>query len=98
MIVASRVSDCDYPVDRKTVLGNPFRMYQESQRDSVCDQFEHYFEDKIRGNDPVILDELRKIKALAESKPIFKICCHCKPRRCHADTIAYFLNNYSDSI
>jgi hypothetical protein len=59
-------------VDRKTVLGNPFRMYQESERDGVCDQFEIYFEDKLRNNDPVILSELRKIKALAQSKPIFK--------------------------
>lgn len=97
-IIASTVKDCDFIVDRRSVLGNPYKMYKEDQRDKVCDEFEVYFENCIRDNNQEILSELRKIKALAKGKPFFKIGCHCKPKRCHADTIAYFLNNYSDSL
>jgi Domain of unknown function (DUF4326) len=98
MIIVSRIKDCDYPVDRSSPLGNPFKMYNESQRESVCDQFEAYFEEQISAGNEVILNELRKIKELSKDKPIFKIGCHCTPRRCHAIPIAYFLNNYSNSI
>ena len=30
-------------VDRSSVLGNPFYMGNESQRDKVCDKYEAYF-------------------------------------------------------
>ena len=30
-------------VDRSSVLGNPFYMANESQRDKVCDKYETYF-------------------------------------------------------
>ena len=30
-------------VDRASVLGNPFYMQNESQRDTVCNQYEFYF-------------------------------------------------------
>lgn len=98
MFISSRVNDCDYKVDRTSPLGNPFKMFNESERDSVCDQFEIYFEKQILANQPIIMAELRKIKKLAQDKTVFKLGCHCKPKRCHADTIAYFLNNYSQSI
>lgn len=97
-IKVGRVNNCDYKVDRTTILGNPFKMFNESERDKVCDNYYRYFEEKISQNDRVILEELQKIKHLASKKPVFTIGCHCAPRRCHGDTIANFLNNYSDSI
>lgn len=98
MIIVSRVNDCDYSVARPSVLGNPFPMKSESDRDLVCEQFDEYFKQRLLENDKVILNELRKIKVLAENKPVFKIGCFCTPKRCHADTVAYFLNNYKDSL
>ena len=73
-------------------------MKSEADRDMVCDKYLIYFEQKILDNDPVILNELRKIKKLAENKLIFKIGCFCAPRRCHGDPVAYFLNNYGESL
>lgn len=100
LFIAARVDDCDYRVDRKSPLGNPFKMYKEDQRDLVCDQYEAYFKDKIDDFDPTYIYWLRdiKYKALLANKPIFKLGCHCAPKRCHADTIAKFLNNYGNII
>jgi hypothetical protein len=100
VFVTSRIQDCDYPADRKTPLGNPFRMYSEDQRNKVCDQFYLYFEKQIFENNPLIMEQLKLIKqkAIESNKPYFKIGCHCSPKRCHVDTICYFLNNFSSSI
>lgn len=98
--ITSRVQDCDYRADRKTPLGNPFKMYSEDQRDSVCDQYQNMFDYKIADFDPTYIYWLRDIKqkAIESGKPIFKIGCHCAPRRCHVDTIVNFLNNHINSI
>lgn len=97
-IIVTRVNDCDFKVDRTSVLGNPFKMFREQDRDKVCDEFAIYFEQQLLLNNKMIIDELKRIKQLASNKPYFKIGCHCAPKRCHGDTIAYFLNNYSDSL
>lgn len=100
LFITTRVNDCDFRADRKTPLGNPFKMYSEDQRDKVCDEFYKYFEKQILENNSEIMEQLRKIKQKASesNKPYFKIGCHCAPARCHVDTICYFLNNYKDSI
>lgn len=96
----ARINDCDFRADRKTPLGNPFIMYSEDQRDKVCDEFREYFEKQLLNDNPVIIEQLRLIKqkALQHNQPYFKIGCHCYPKRCHVDTICYFLNNYFNSI
>ncbi len=93
-----RVQNCDYIADRTSCLGNPYKMHTEADRASVCRLFTKYFEDRIRTNDSVILNELRKIKKLSIGKEYFILGCHCSPRECHTETIAYFLNNYFDSF
>ena len=40
------LSECDVRVDRSHILGNPFKMEHESQRDKVCDQYERKFHAK----------------------------------------------------
>ena len=37
-------------VDRSSVLGNPFFMHNESERDSVCEQYEDYFNRQVSKN------------------------------------------------
>jgi len=83
------------PCDRSTVLGNPFVMRHESERDSVCDEYERYFSNKIASQDPVYLNELRKLYKLGKQQGYLKLGCHCAPKRCHADTIANFLQRYT---
>lgn len=100
IFISSLVKDCDYSVGRPSILGNPFKMRTEEERDIVCDNFEKYFEEKIKNNDTSIFNELRLIKekAITSNKEYFKLGCFCSPRRCHADTIARFLNIYKDSV
>lgn len=68
-------------VDRKTIWGNPFVMYDEGQRETVCNQFDDYAR-KRHKDDPQWLAPLRG-KDLA---------CWCAPKRCHAETLIELAN------
>lgn len=81
-------------VGRPTPLGNPFPMRKESQRDEVCNNYEQWFNDKLSQQDPLVLNELRKLWVLGKQQGYLNLGCYCAPRRCHADTIAKFLKNY----
>jgi hypothetical protein len=82
-------------VGRPTPLGNPFIMRKESERDSVCDYYDRWFNDKISDQDPIVLNELRKLWLLGKQQGYLYLGCYCAPRRCHADTIARFLKHYT---
>ena len=76
---------------RGSALGNPFRMYSESQRDEVCDKYEEYFYEQVYVlKNEYMLKELRYIynKAL---KGDVNLGCFCAPKRCHCDTIKKFI-------
>lgn len=79
-------------VGRPSPLGNPFYMSNESMRDFVCNKYEDWFKNKIAEQDPVVMAELQKIASIGKDKPM-KLICYCAPKRCHADTIADYLNN-----
>jgi hypothetical protein len=58
-------------VGRGTPWGNPFVMFAEHQRDTVCDKFEE-----------VTLPNL-DVRALRGKD----LVCWCAPKRCHADAL-----------
>jgi len=69
-------------VGRPSAWGNPATMYQESQRDEVCDAFETYARARLR-REPHWLDPL-----------IGKdLICYCAPKRCHGDTLLRLAEN-----
>jgi len=76
---------------RGSVLGNPFKMYSEIQRDEVCEQYRKYFYEKVVSDDPVILAELNRILNIARVLPV-RLGCFCAPKRCHCDTIKEYLD------
>lgn len=80
-------------VGRPTILGNPFPMRNELERDAVCNDYEKWFQDKIMDQDPKVLGELRRLYRLALERPVVLVC-YCHPRRCHAHTIANYLNKF----
>ena len=69
-----------FKVDRSTAFGNPFRLYKESDRDLVLDQYcnwiyapkQKWLRDKMR-------TEIPKDATLG---------CWCYPKLCHAMVIA----------
>lgn len=80
-------------VDRKSPLGNPFVMSDESQRDSVCDLYEKYFRKQVKHEIQSFCNELESLLTLANERDI-RLMCWCSPKRCHAETIRdWILNN-----
>lgn len=69
-------------------FGNPFRIHVHGSRAVVIIKFEKAFEKNDRYTQKRILRELTgKI-----------LVCHCKPKNCHADTLADFCNANQASI
>jgi hypothetical protein len=92
-VVRKHEPDAQY-IGRGSPLGNPFRMNDERDRDRVCDQYQVWFNDKVAANDPVVMNELRRLYRLA-AKGDLKLGCFCAPRRCHGDTIKRFLLSHA---
>lgn len=79
-------------VDRSSVLGNPFYMASEAQRDEVCDRYAEYFKRKFEQN-VAFREELRRIYRIYRHYKKLELFCWCAPKRCHAETIREFLEN-----
>lgn len=76
-------------VDRSSILGNPFYMKYESMRNTVCEQYDTYFKNKVQTDDN-FMRELNRIKELAKTYDI-ALACWCYPKRCHAETIKTYI-------
>lgn len=86
----------DIRVDRSSVLGNPFPMRGENQRDVVCDKYTDRFMDIMECNIPEkrqFYDEVHRLKRLYQQHGKLRLFCWCAPKRCHAETIRSFLLN-----
>lgn len=97
----------DVRVDRKSVLGNPFLMRNESERESVCNEYAIYFDAIVKNNLKVLRDygvsskereafmnELRRLYVIHRKFGKLNLFCWCAPKRCHAETIKKFLEQY----
>ena len=81
-------------VDRSNkILGNMFVMKEESERDSVCDKYDNWFNTQVKNKNEIVLKELRKIYRIALKSDV-ALGCWCFPKRCHAYTIKKFLDQY----
>lgn len=77
-----------------SVLSNPFKVTSEDKRDWSCDQYQKYFDKKVREKkDSAFMNELRRIYHLALKQDIV-LACWCYPKRCHTQTIKTFLESY----
>ncbi len=74
-------------VDRSNkILGNPFVMKDESERDLVCDRYDVWIMERWNRRDPVLMGELQRIRSIADRSDV-ALACWCVPRRCHAMTV-----------
>lgn len=80
-------------VDRSSVLGNPFYMASENQRDEVCNKYEAYFNKKM-DTDTRFREEVRRLYRIYRTYGTLELFCWCAPKRCHAETIKKFLEKY----
>lgn len=65
-------------------LGNPFRMENEISREDAVQKFQKYFTERIEKDS----EFRRRVLALKGRR----LGCFCKPKACHGDVIADWLN------
>jgi len=80
----------DVIVDRRSILGNPFILTNESKRDEVCDDYDMYFCHKIE-NDKKFKDELDRIISIYVKYGKLRLFCWCAPKRCHSEIIKRYI-------
>lgn len=81
-------------VDRSSVVGNPFRMNCEAERNRVCDEYEKYFNAKVKVKGSAFRKEIIRIYSLVAKGYDVALGCWCAPKRCHADYIKKFIESY----
>lgn len=74
-----------------SILGNPYFMKTESDRDDVCDKYETYFHNRLQ-TDPEFKS---KVLSILSSETDVVLGCYCAPKRCHCDTIKAYLEQES---
>lgn len=77
-------------IDRASILGNPFKMFNESQRDLVCNQYRDYFYNQVKTN-KAFVEELLRLYDIAVKYGKLELYCWCYPKRCHGETIKEFI-------
>jgi hypothetical protein len=86
-----------YPFEVKvcrgvSILGNPFPLNHESERDEVCDKYEKWFNQNLETLQPA----LRRLLSIYDKYERLRLFCFCAPKRCHAETIKKWLeDNYN---
>jgi hypothetical protein len=69
-------------------FGNPFRMGNGISREDAVQRFQRYFIDRIEKDS----EFKRRILALKAKR----LGCFCKPKACHGDVIADWLNKMEE--
>jgi len=77
-------------VDRASVLGNPYRLSNESERNSVCEKYKMYFKSRMTEN-PLFKAEVDRLVNLYKQHGKLNLYCWCVPKRCHAETIRDYI-------
>lgn len=78
-------------VDRVSILGNPFYMKNEFERNRVCEQYEAYFHEKMQRTDTDFYREVMRLHEILQQYGKLELYCWCAPKRCHAETIKNYI-------
>jgi len=77
----------DVYIGRGSVFGNPFPMSSTNNRFMCIEKYKAYFDEKLE--EPDFLAAVMELKGKT-------LGCFCKPKSCHGDVIAAFLNSIKD--
>lgn len=75
---------CDVCVMRPSKWGNPFPLRNDKDRDLIFEKYKKWLISEIR--------EGRITKADLKELEGKRLGCCCKPKKCHADILAYVVN------
>ena len=89
--------DVGINIMRGTPLGNPFVMHDESERDTVCYNYQLWIIDQYINRTEPAYGELMRLCELAKTQSITLICC-CHPKACHGDVLARIIPTLNTSL
>jgi hypothetical protein len=84
-------------VGRPTLLGNPFRLENEVQRDQVVNQYATWLQHQIRRGNPEVIRALEELYRTLKLRGNITLLCFCAPRRCHGEIIAEHLKRRAEA-
>lgn len=100
--LSTMIGYTDIRVDRRSVLGNPYWLVKEEDRQKVIAAYRKYLWNALNSNQ-IILDKsltiastydapqvgqiYDEIKKLTNIQSNIRLLCWCAPRSCHADVI-----------
>ncbi len=81
--------DHDYYIGRPSMLGNPFVIGKDGERESVICMYRSFLEGRLVGDvNGTIAEMIRKLVAEVREGHTVTLRCYCAPRPCHGDVIA----------
>ena len=97
----------DFRCDRRSPVGNPYIMDNESERDLVCEEYWELFSqimtdtslndnDKAQGMWATVKefrDYIHRIEQHYATHGTVTLACWCSPKQCHCETIREWLIN-----
>jgi hypothetical protein len=69
-----------------SVLGNPFRLEREADREQVCGRYEMWLEAKLTWDSPQRA-EIYRLRDIHQRGETIVLLCWCAPKLCHGDII-----------
>lgn len=92
-----RSTEAKYPwqikVDRTSVLGNPYPMKRESERQKVIDLYNYWLKQRIKEQDVEVMEELERLVQVYAKHGRLDLMCWCAPKACHATSIKAVIVN-----
>jgi hypothetical protein len=80
----------DFYIGRPSLLGNPFVISIDGDRDEVVKKYERWLMDKCKHNGKIWKEIMRMKKSLKEFG-IVNLWCWCSPSLCHGNVIKKIL-------
>lgn len=78
-------------IGRPSILGNPFEMNSENERQHVINLYKRELLDRVRWNNNDTIQELLRIHNLNKNYGEVHLVCWCAPLPCHGDIIKWLL-------
>lgn len=72
---------------RPSILGNPFNMSSEDEREISVRKYYHYLREEFKKKEEVYQELIKIVEKLKSGKDVYLVC-YCAPMLCHGDVIA----------
>lgn len=81
----------DFYCDKRSPVGNPYPMYTEANRNTVCYMYKGHFERMMKNGPSLFTDRIDLMISRFKEHRKLRLFCHCAPLRCHCETIREYI-------